>query len=210
MTELANVPDCNSGVLANRWRFESSLAHPKKGDMNRYQIRRIKKHLAVKWGERLGRPECPYMRRWAVVAGLFSIRVHHFYRSDDERAFHDHPWWFVTLVVKGGYTDVSGDTISLCSRCFPNEPPDQNCYICHGERHYIERLDHLRLGSIRFRRAKHQHTVRTDPGGAWTVLVTGPNIRTWGFWERLPNGTTRFRKANKWFFTHGHHPCDQP
>lgn len=36
-----------------------------------------------------------------------SVRIHHFYRSDDARHFHDHPWWFVTLVVRGGYTDVS-------------------------------------------------------------------------------------------------------
>lgn len=147
----------------------------------KYTLRKLNKHFTVKWGERLGRPECPYLQRWAIVLGLFSIRVHHFYRSDDERAYHDHPWWFVTLVLKGGYTDVSdkGD-------------------------------DHLRPGSVRFRRALHQHTVRTDPGGVWTIILTGPNLRTWGFWERLPDGRRRFRKANKWFFEHGHHPCDQP
>lgn len=143
--------------------------------------RKIGKHFNVKWGELLGRPECPYMRRWAVLLGAGSVRVHHFYRSDDERALHDHPWWFVTVVLGGGYTDVSEDG-----------------------------LDHLGRGSIRFRPALHRHTVRVDPGGSWTLLLTGPNLRTWGFWERLPGGGVRFRKANKWFFIHGHHPCDQP
>lgn len=137
--------------------------------------RGISKHFTIKWGQRLGRSECPYMRRWALVLGLFSIRVHHWYRSDDDRAFHDHPWWFITLVLKGGYTDVS--------------PAGR---------------DHLGLGSIRFRPALHQHTAKVDPGGAWTVILTGPNVRTWGFWI---NG--KFKKSNKWFFERGHHPCDQ-
>lgn len=166
-----------------------------------YKVRQIKKHLDVKWGEQLGRPECPYMERWALVAGLFSVRVHHFYRSDDERAFHDHPWWFVTLVVRGGYTDVS-----YCRVCDGYGVYDQWCGVCAGTG---EHRDHLHVGSVRFRPALHQHTVRVDPGGVWTVLVTGPNVRTWGFWERLPDGRRRFRKANKWFFERGHHPCDQ-
>lgn len=135
----------------------------------------IRKHLSVKWGERLGREECPYLRRWGIVAGAFSVRVHHFYRSDDARFHHDHPWWFLTIVLKGGYTDSSEQ----------------------GE-------DHLRAGSIRFRSATHRHTVFTDPGGVWTLILTGPNTRTWGFWV---NG--KFKKANKYFFEHGHHPCDQ-
>lgn len=168
----------------------------------KYTVRRVNKHFSFKWGELLGRPECPYLRRWALVLGLFSIRVHHFYRSDDERAHHDHPWWFVTLVLKGGYTDVSGPMDGrFCSRCGGTDP---GCYICG------ERLDHLGPGSIRYRPALHQHTVRTDPDGAWTIILTGPNVRTWGFWERLPDGRRRFRKANKWFFEKGHHPCDQP
>jgi len=119
-----------------------------------------------------------------VALGFCSIRVHHFYRSDDERAHHDHPWWFVTLVLKGGYTDVSD---------------------LRGSNNHVQSLDHLRPGSVRFRPALHRHTVRTDPGGVWTVVLTGPNVRTWGFWV---NG--KFRKANKYHYEHGIHPCDQP
>jgi len=100
--------------------------------------------------------------------------VHHWTGPDDDRAFHDHAWWFTTLVVKGGYTD--------------RHPG--------GE-------DHLRAGSVRHRGALHRHTVIPDPGGAWTVLVTGPRVRTWGFWEG-----TRFRKARRWFESKGHHPCN--
>lgn len=62
--------------------------------------------LKLRWAEKLGLPDCPYVIRWRLeVRGLGSVRVHHWLSSDDPRAYHDHPWWFLTLVVKGGYTD---------------------------------------------------------------------------------------------------------
>jgi hypothetical protein len=79
--------------------------------------------------------------------------VHHWLSNDDDRAVHDHPWWFLTLVVKGGYTD-SGPS---------------------GE-------DHLKAPVVRFRPAWHKHTVYPDAGGCWTILLTGRPLRTWGFW----------------------------
>lgn len=125
------------------------------------------------WAEKLGLPECPYVIRWKIETKLGSIRIHHWLGPDDDRAFHDHPWRFVTVVLKGGYTDrsPSGD-------------------------------DHLRAGSVRHRPALHRHTVVPDPGGAWTLIITGPKVRAWGFWL-----DGKFRKARKWFSSHGHHPC---
>jgi len=129
--------------------------------------------VRVAWAERLGLPSCPYVIRWRIETPLGSLRVHHWLASDDDRAFHDHPWWFLTVVLKGGYTDYSPDG-----------------------------ADYLRAGSVRFRRALHQHTVRPFSGGAWTLLVTGPQVRAWGFWK-----DGKFRKATKWFSMYGHHPC---
>ena len=126
------------------------------------------------WGEPLGWPQCPYVIRWIAETPLASVRVHHWLGPDDDRAFHDHPWWFLTCVVRGGYEDRGpGGT------------------------------DHLRAPAIRFRPALHQHTVVPGEGGAWTVLLTGPIVRPWGFWP----GGLKFVKANKWFASRGHHPC---
>lgn len=133
----------------------------------------VGKHIHVRWAEHLGLPTCPYVIRWMIETPLGSLRAHHWLGPDDDRAFHDHPWWFVTFVVKGGYTDKTP--------------------------HWVE---HLRAPVIRRREAHHQHTVVPDEGGAWTVMVTGPKTRLWGFWQ---NG--KFVKANKWFLTRGHHPC---
>lgn len=143
-------------------------------DTQRRSVGRIHPRVLVRWRERLGLDECPYLVRWRLEVPFGSVRVHHWFAPDDDRAFHDHPWWFLTIVVHGGYTDRSPD----------------------GE-------DHLHAGSVRFRPALHRHTVVPDPGGAWTVIVTGPSLRAWGFWLG-----GKFYKANKWFLQFGHHPCN--
>jgi hypothetical protein len=132
-----------------------------------------KRKWAVKWREPLGLPTCPYVIRWRLETPIGSIRLHHWLASDDDRAFHDHPWWFTTFVLKGGYTDRNPE----------------------GD-------EHLKALAVRYRPALHQHTVVPDSGGAWTIIVTGPIIRKWGFWFGQ-----KFVKANKWFASRGHHPC---
>lgn len=109
----------------------------------------------LSWDEKMGLPECPYFRRWVLDFGLFALRVHRWERSDDERAFHDHAWWFLTLVLAGAYDDVSPAGV-----------------------------DPLRRFSVRFRPATHRHTVKILVPGTWTFLVTGPVVRRWGFWVK--------------------------
>jgi hypothetical protein len=128
--------------------------------------------VLIRFREKLGLPHCPYVIRWRIETPVGSIRLHHWLGPDDDRAFHDHPWWFWTLVLRGSYIDKSPDGI-----------------------------DHLWRFSHRYRPALHRHTVIPDPQ-AWTLVVTGKPVRAWGFW---PEG--KFRKANKWFLSHGHHPC---
>jgi hypothetical protein len=143
-------------------------------------------------GQRLGEPECPYLRRWAIGVGGYSIRLHHWYRSDDKRNPHDHPWWFLTLVLKGSYDDWSYPLV--------DGVPDLSIPY---------KVDPLRPGSIRFRPAHHAHSVAVAPGGCWTLMVTGKKSRRWGFWLRRADGSSRFKRSNKYFLEDGHHPCDQ-
>lgn len=70
-------------------------------------------------------PDCPYLDRWVLGVGRpsrpcwFSIRLHHFFRSDDDH-LHDHPTWFLTLVLKGTYDDVIA-----CRECVPERDVDR-------------------------------------------------------------------------------------
>lgn len=159
--------------------------------------------------EELGRPECPYLKRWLAQFGFFSVRLHHWRGSDDTRALHDHPWWFITLVLKGGYFDVAEDR--PCEHCdkfswevFRDEHGVSiQCNACDSNARFAEQ-DYLGPGSVRFRPAFHTHTVQVDPGGCWSLLITGPKSRDWGFWV-----DGKWKRMRKYFKEHGHHPCEE-
>lgn len=170
--------------------------------------------LGFTWRQQLGRPECPYMERWVLNLGrLGSIRLHHWIRSDDKRAKHDHPADFITLVLKGSYEDWGWhdeshnsshkeDGVWICNQCGQYIAGDV------GNRSLIELMT---PGRIRKRSAEHRHTVAVAPGGCWSLVYFFPDRRNWGFWTRRKDTRKfRFRKANKYFLENGHHPCDQP
>ena len=126
--------------------------------------------LGITWRQELGIKDDPYLVRWVLNLGFCSFRLHHWLDSDDLRHKHDHAWWFITWVIKGWYNDIGDDE-----------------------------TDVMYTGKIRFRSANHRHCVEVKEP-TWTLLLTGPEKRKWGFWV---NG--KFKKANKYFFEEGHH-----
>lgn len=112
----------------------------------------------------IGTRESPYMRRWWVIPRnrRFNIYLHNIVRSDDDRALHDHPWWNVSILLRGYYREVTPDGVFTRGR-----------------------------GSIVFRRAEASHRLEVD-GPTWSLFITGPNVREWGFW--CPQGWKHWRK----------------
>ena len=133
----------------------------------------------------MGLKECPYMFRWVFHFGewLPSVHIHKWHRSDDGRNKHDHPWWFIVLVLRGSYIDCSLDKEGL---------PDKE--------------DLLSTGSIRFRTATHRHYVKVLKDPTWTIIITGPKRRNWGFW--IGKDANKFLRPLKYFDKYGHPPCD--
>jgi hypothetical protein len=109
----------------------------------------------ISWNEPLGNAECPYCYRWVFNLGLFAVRLHKWVASDDTRAMHDHPYSFITIILKGYYVDVSEDKVELLSQ-----------------------------GKIRFRKAEYKHYVNMDGATipCWSLVLSGPVVRGWGFW----------------------------
>lgn len=124
--------------------------------------------------DKVGIPLCEYLERWILQFKNFSLRLHRWLGSDDQRHHHDHEWWYISLVLWGIYDDI---TPTGTIRRYPL--------------------------SIAFRSATSQHKVKLVSKTCWTLLLTGRKERNFGFWV---NG--KFRKRNKYFFEHGHHPCD--
>ena len=118
------------------------------------KLKRKFKFLQLRWKEPLGRSECPYAFRWILNFGPFAFRLHKWIRSDDKRYFHDHPFSFVTIIIKGSYVDLS-----------------------ESEGSFGPIREKLTFGSIRFRRAEHRHYVEVPKSGALSFLITGPIVK---------------------------------
>lgn len=96
----------------------------------------------------------PYLRRWYVVPRNVNANVylHHICQDDLDRALHDHPWDNTTIVLRGGYVE----------------------YTPLGS-HY------RRAGNVVHRKAEDLHRIIVGAGEAWSLFITGPKRREWGF-----------------------------
>lgn len=100
------------------------------------------------------------IRHMLIRCPLFGIYLHEMLRSDYARALHDHPWPFVSVVLRGGYCEVH------------NQTPGRK----------ETRLFRHRL-SVAYRPAAWRHRVILFTGEpTWTLMLVGPRQRKWGFW----------------------------
>lgn len=96
-----------------------------------------------------------YLRRWSLRLPFGTLKLHHILRPDHDRCHHDHPWWFFTLVLWGGYVERVGEA---------------------------DAEHRARPGRVYFRPALFRHRIASLPRGhAWTLVLTGRPRRRWGF-----------------------------
>jgi len=127
-------------------------------------------------------PEDPYMRRWWVIPrnNWFNIYLHHMRHDDDDRAPHDHPWWSLSLCLDGDITE---------HQLIDNFNYDTTAMLAEDDRWW--RVHHISKGQWKWRNNKYTHRLELPNGDAWTMFITGPKVRTWGF--HCPKGFV------KWF-----------
>ena len=96
-----------------------------------------------------------YLSRWHVIPRnrVFNIYLHKFTGSDDDRALHDHPWYSLSFLLKGELIEHSFNKIKSIPLLLPV-----------------------------FRTAKFAHRLEVIKGPVWTIFITGPKIREWGFY----------------------------
>lgn len=103
-------------------------------------------------------PRLNYMTRWRLIqTPWFGIYLHRF-DSPDTPTLHDHPWPFVSFVLRGGYDE---------QRKYGPDPlvvPVRRMNLKGAtDLHYIRRL----------------HRIPT-----WTLVLVGRRRRTWGYVDR--------------------------
>ncbi len=104
----------------------------------------------------VGGADRPYLLRWWLMPRnpWLNVYLHKFVRDDDDRALHDHPWASLSICLAGSYRELT-------------------------EAGTFERG----AGSVVYRPAEHRHRIELFDGQpAWTLFVTGPRVRNWGFW----------------------------
>lgn len=122
-----------------------------------------------------------YMHRWYLIPRnrFFNIYLHKIIRDDDDRALHDHPWWSVSVLLKGRLMELLKERVRFPKRFLPV-----------------------------IRSAELAHRLVVLDGPVWTLFITGPRIREWGFY--CPKGWVHWKD-----FTKPGHPgeigkgCDQ-
>jgi len=96
-----------------------------------------------------------YLHRWWVIPrnDYSNIYLHDILHSDDDRAFHDHPWDNTSFLIYGSYIE-----------------------------HTPEGVFTRRAGDVISRPATALHRLEVIPGQrAISLFSTGPTIREWGF-----------------------------
>lgn len=107
----------------------------------------------------IGGKDDPYLFRWHMIPrnGLCNVYLHYFMRSDDDRALHDHPYANLSLLLWGSYTEHTIEAGGINVRV------------------------HRRSGTWKLRRATDAHRIELTHGHCWTLFITGPRLRDWGF-----------------------------
>ncbi len=104
-----------------------------------------------------------YLTRYTLLGDIVSkhatrLGLHHFWRGDEDRAHHNHPWRFgVALILVGGYRESSFRGDAVVHKDFR---PGQLNFLYPDLFHRVELL---------------------DPRGCWTLILTGPVVQSWGF-----------------------------
>lgn len=131
-------------------------------------------------------PVSPWRRplAWLLQRFDIAIRVHHICTADLDRALHDHPWSFLSVVLHGFYIEKRPIKISPCF--FEHYSDDFHGTYERGA------FTFRKCGSVAFRHATDRHRI-TDvcSGGVWTLFITGPQRQWWGFYT--PKGKIYYR-----------------
>lgn len=111
-------------------------------------LRRAFKHKEIGWTE-IGEK---FTRYSLLKSKWLNIYLHQLYAPTLAPKCHDHPWWFIAILIWPGYIEQVGDTF------YQRKP-----------------------GNVLYRPATFTHNVQTPFGTSWSLVITGSKGRDWGF-----------------------------
>lgn len=124
-----------------------------------------------------------YLDRWGIEADrIGGIFLHRMAAPDPGIDLHDHPWSFLSIVLRGGYAELRAPIRSASAWAALED---------QGER--VSRKRRRGYGVVRgpfswrvMRLDECHRIIRLARTPTWTLVIHGPHRRTWGFY--LPYG----------------------
>jgi hypothetical protein len=99
-----------------------------------------------------------YMRRYYILnTPWFRLRLHHIFLSDYD-CLHDHPWNFLSILLKGEYIERRGVGVYEIDKIY-------------------------KAGDILYRRAEDRHRLIINKP-VWSLVFMFKRRREWGFWTK--------------------------
>lgn len=102
-----------------------------------------------------------------------AVLLHWILQPDDIPHLHNHPWWFQTRILSGGYVeerpDIHNDTDGKSDRRTYTIRPGEATYASVDHWHRI--ASHLQGNG----------DPSTGHGGTWSLVTTGPRVQPWSF-----------------------------
>jgi hypothetical protein len=118
----------------------------------------------------------PYLIRWSLWLPFgLSLKLHQIVRHDDDRCKHDHPWWFLRIILWGGYEEEFRNS--------KRNPPGS----AHGYNRTALRKPWRPWAPWRiyYCGLDFEHRItRLLAGPSWSLVLCGPRFREWGFFTR--------------------------
>lgn len=111
-----------------------------------------------------------HFRRYRLISTpWFNIYVHQILKSDEDKHFHDHPWHFASLLLKGAYRERSSYSPRWSS---------------------VITFDYY-AGQIVRHLAHDAHSLTLLTSSVWTLVFTFGKKRVWGY--QTDNGWIDFK-----------------
>ena len=146
------------------------------------------RNRVLRWAKQYGSRRPPdfvignhQLERWWIIPrnNFFNVYLHRFNSSDEDRALHDHMYVNLSWILgPGGYNEV----MPAGSRAW---------YPAFGLGATITHWRRPGAIVMRWPRTAHRIVVQSSEP-VWSLFVTGPRVRQWGFW--CPHGWRHWKE----------------
>ena len=139
--------------------------------------------MFFRWMDINGREEgVKYLTRlYLIQTPWFGVKLHWFWAPDPDTCCHDHPWWFVSILLRGRYEELRQ-------------------WFSPGGEVYREERTERGVGSVVYRDLEAVHRITSVRKGTLTVILNGPKRKSWGFYEQSGEWSRRLYNVPRHHF----------